>query len=151
MVDLLRTDSSNEDYIKLALALDKDLAVRDGDDAPFFAQYNKSDDIKYVVVAYDNGVAVGCGAIKHYEGDVVEVKRMYVPPSLRGKGIAVAVLAEVEKWAKELNYNKAILETGKKMPEAIGLYNKSGYTIIPNYGPYVGVHESVCFEKVLDN
>lgn len=149
MLTITRTNTLNEDYRALVVALDKDLALRDGDDAPFFAQYNKSDDIKYVVLAHLDGIAVGCGAIKHYEGNVVEVKRMYVPPQYRGNGAAVQVLAELEKWAKELGYTKAILETGKKMPEAIGLYTKSGYALIPNYGQYQGVEESVCFEKIL--
>jgi GNAT superfamily N-acetyltransferase len=149
MIRLIRTDSSNKDYQQLVAELDKDLAIRDGDDAPFFAQYNKSDDIKYVVVAYQNDIAVGSGAIKHYDGDVVEVKRMYVPPSFRGTGIAPAVLKELEQWARELGFSKCILETGKKMPEAIGLYKKSGYTLIPNYGQYAGVEESVCFEKLI--
>lgn len=149
MISLIRTDSSNEDYRKLVLELDKDLAARDGDDAPFFAQYNKSDDIKYVIVAYQDNVPVGSGAIKHYEDDVVEVKRMYVPPVHRGKGIATVVLKELEVWAKELNYSKAILETGKKMVEAIRVYEKNGYSLIPNYGQYAGVEESVCFEKEL--
>ncbi|HYD22339.1 MAG TPA: GNAT family N-acetyltransferase [Flavipsychrobacter sp.] len=149
MVTLLRTDSTNEDYRKLVSELDKDLAARDGDDAPFFAQYNKSDDIKYVIVAYENGIAVGSGAIKHYEGDTVEIKRMYVPLEHRGKGIASIVLKDLELWAKELNYAKCILETGKKMPEAIRVYEKNGYALIPNYGQYAGVEESVCFEKLL--
>lgn len=149
MIKLIRTNASNEDYKRLVTELDKDLAAKDGDDAPFFAQYNKSDDIKYVIVAYQDNVPVGSGAIKHYENDVVEVKRMYVPPVYRGKGIASVVLKELEVWAKELQYNKAILETGKKMPEAISVYKKNDYSIIPNYGPYAGVHESVCFEKIL--
>ncbi len=150
MINLIRTDSSNEDYKTLVLELDKDLAARDGDNAPFFAQYNKSDDIKYTIVAYENGVAVGSGAIKEYEAGVVEIKRMYVPPVHRGKGIASVVLKELEVWAKELGYSKAILETGKKMPEAISVYNKNGYALIPNYGQYSGVEESVCFEKFFD-
>jgi GNAT superfamily N-acetyltransferase len=74
---------------------------------------------------------------------------MYVPPVHRGKGIASVVLKELEVWAKELSYSKAILETGKKMVEAIRVYEKNSYSIIPNYGQYVGVEESVCFEKRL--
>lgn len=147
MITLIRTDSSNEDYRKLVSELDKDLAARDGDDAPFFAQYNKSDDIKHVIVVYEDNVPVGSGAIKHYEDSVVEVKRVYVPPVHRGKGIATVVLKELEVWAKELGYNEAILETGKKMVEAIRVYEKNDYSIIPNYGQYVGIEESVCFEK----
>lgn len=134
----------------LVTHLDKDLAIRDGEVYhEFYAQYNKSDDIKHVVVAYDGDEAVGCGAIKHYEDGVVEVKRMYVLSNQRGKGIAAQVLKELEQWAVELGYTKAILETGKKMPEAIGLYKKSGYVITPNYGQYAGVDDSVCFEKIL--
>lgn len=150
MIMLLRTNSSNPDYQMLVVHLDKDLAIRDGEVYhEFYAQYNKSDDIKHVVVAYEGNVPVGCGAIKHYEGEVVEVKRMYTLPIQRGKGIAAKVLKELEQWAIELNYTKAIMETGIKMPEAIGLYTKNNYAIIPNYGQYAGMPDSVCFEKVL--
>lgn len=150
MITLLRTDSSHPDYLLLVTALDKDLATREGDIYHnFYAQYNKSDDIKHVVVAYDDDMPIGCGAIKHYEEGVVEVKRMYLLPTHRGKGIAAQVLKELEQWAVELGYTKAILETGKKMPEAIGLYGKSGYAITANYGQYAGADDSVCFEKVL--
>ncbi len=79
----------------------------------------------------------------------MEVKRMYTSPESRGKGIASAVLKELEKWAAELSYKKCLLETGKKQPEAIALYLKSSYNIIPNYGQYAGVENSVCFEKKL--
>jgi putative acetyltransferase len=148
-ITLIRTDSSNEDYRNLVTELDKDLAIRDGADHTFFAQYNKSDGINHVVLAYEDGTPVGSGAIKHYEDEVVEVKRMYVPPEHRGKGIAGLVLKELEQWAMELNYCRAILETGKKMPEAISVYKKNNYHIIPNYGQYAGVEASVCFEKQL--
>ncbi len=150
MITLVRTDSSNPDYQMLVVHLDKDLAIRDGEVYhEFYAQYNKSDGIKHVVVAYDGDEAIGCGAIKYYEDSVVEVKRMYTLPTQRGKGIAALVLKELEAWAIELGYTKAILETGKKMPEAIGLYGKNNYSITPNYGQYAGMPDSVCFEKVL--
>jgi len=103
--------------------------------------------IKHVVVAYDNETAVGCGAIKEYDAESMEVKRMYTPPEHRGKGIAVVVLAELEKWAAELSYKKCVLETGKAQPEAIALYTKCSYTVIPNYGQYAGIENSVCFMK----
>jgi putative acetyltransferase len=150
MITLLRTDSSNPDYRTLVIELDKDLIGREGEvyDA-VYAQYNKSDDIKYVVVAYDGETPISCGAIKHYEENVIEVKRMYLLPVYRGKGIASMVLKELENWAVELNYSKAILETGTKMPEAIGLYGKNNYAITPNYGQYAGMPDSVCFEKML--
>jgi putative acetyltransferase len=146
---LIRTNSENIDFISLVKLLDADLAVRDGDDHSFYAQYNKIDKIKYVVVAYENDNPVACGAIKEFAPQVMEVKRMYTLPESRGKGIAQKVLFELEIWAKELSCVKCVLETGQKQPEAIRLYNKSGYKIIPNYGQYVGMDNSVCFEKEL--
>jgi len=74
---------------------------------------------------------------------------MYTLPGSRGKGIASQVLAELERWAAELSYEKCLLETGKRQPEAIALYKKRGYRLIPNYGQYAGVENSVCFEKIL--
>lgn len=149
MIEILRTDSTNQDFVDLVKHLDADLAERDGKDHSFFAQFNKIDKIKHVVIAYDNGKPVGCGAIKEYTPAIMEVKRMYTSPDSRGNGIASTVLKELETWAAEMSYEKCILETGKKQPEAIGLYNKNGYTLIPNYGQYAEVENSVCFEKAL--
>lgn len=149
MYKIKRTDSDDSDFQRLVIELDKDLAVRDGEDHAFFAQFNKIAAIKHVVVAYEAGDAVGCGAIKEYEENVMEVKRMFVPLEKRGKGIASIVLGELESWAKELGYQKCILETGKKQPEAIRLYQKNNYTSIKNYGQYADVESSVCFEKLL--
>ncbi|MGN6490572.1 MAG: GNAT family N-acetyltransferase [Agriterribacter sp.] len=145
----LKTDSENPDFRKLVTELDADLKIRDGEDHGFYSQFNKIDVIKHVVVAYNADVPVGCGAIKEYTPDTAEVKRMYVPPRERGKGIASAVLRQLENWACELGYTRCILETGKMQPEAISLYKKSNYTVIPNYGQYEGVENSVCFEKML--
>jgi GNAT superfamily N-acetyltransferase len=74
---------------------------------------------------------------------------MFVKEDRRGKGIAPTILNELEKWATELGYAACILETGKKQPEAIALYKKGGYQIIPNYGQYHGVDNSVCMRKQL--
>lgn len=144
-----RTNSDNNDFQKLVEALDIDLKIRDGEDNAFYAQFNKITAIKYVIVAYDCDSPVGCGAIKQYADDTMEVKRMYVLPEKRGHGIAGLMLSELEVWAKELNYARCILETGQKQPEAIALYKKEGYQIIPNYGQYEGIANSVCFEKIL--
>ena len=147
MITIKRIDSENRDFIELVKYLDADLAIRDGEDHSFYAQFNKIDKIKYVVVAYENDKAVSCGAIKEYTSSIMEIKRMYTLPERRGKGIASKVLIELEKWALELSYEKCILETGKKQPEAIALYEKNGYKIIPNYGQYAEAENSVCFEK----
>ena len=146
---IIRTNSNNIDFQKLVKELDADLKIRDGEEHAFFAQYNKIDLINHVIVAYFNDEAVGCGAMKQYDDDTMEVKRMFVKPISRGNGIATIVLKEVENWAKELNFSKCILETGIKQPEAIALYQKNNYTQIPNYGQYETVESSVCFEKTL--
>lgn len=149
MIHLLRTDSTNTDFQKLVTLLDTDLRTRDGEDHAFYSQYNKIQAIKHVVVAYQNDEPVGCGAIKEYESGTMEVKRMYVSEDKRGSGIASAVLKELETWTAQLGYNKCIMETGIRQPEAIALYKKNNYNIIPNYGQYAGIENSVCFEKIL--
>lgn len=150
MIRIIRTNSENQDFIQLVKHLDADLAETDGKDHSFYAQFNKIDNIKYVVLAYEDDRPVGCGAIKEYAPDTMEIKRMYTSPECRGKGIASKVLHELEQWTSELSYAKCILETGKKQPEAIGLYKKNGYQIIPNYGQYAEVENSLCFEKHLN-
>lgn len=148
---ILRTDSENKDFVELVRLLDADLAKRDGDDHSFYAQFNKIDKIKHVVVAYENEIPLGCGAIKQFDQRTMEIKRMYTSPHSRGKGIASIVLSELEKWATELSYEKCILETGIRQPEAIGLYKKNEYKLIPNYGQYAEVENSRCFEKIIKN
>jgi GNAT superfamily N-acetyltransferase len=150
MIQLQRTNSDDKTFQLLVKELDKELAVRDGNEHAFYAQYNKLDQIRHAVVAYFQETPVGCGAIKEFSPEVMEVKRMYVPLNRRGQGIASLVLKELEKWAKELGYKKCILETGKKQPEAIRLYEKNGYKSIPNYGQYSGVENSVCYEKSIE-
>ncbi|MEJ8597574.1 GNAT family N-acetyltransferase [Riemerella anatipestifer] len=151
MYRIKRTNSNDLDFQKLVVELDKDLKIRDGEGHSFFAQFNKISLIKYVVVVYENETAVGCGAIKEYEKDTMEIKRMFVSPDFRGKGIASIVLNELEVWAKELGGNRCILETGIKQPEAIRLYQKNDYKIIQNYGQYADIEDSICFEKTISN
>src|SRR5690606_214956 len=149
MITFKRTNSSNIDFIHLVTFLDADLKIRDGEDHDFYNQFNKIDNLNYCIVAYINDIAVGCGAIKPLDAQTMEVKRMYVLPEHRGKGVAVNILQNLENWATELQYNKCVLETGLQQPEAIALYKKSGYSVIPNYGQYIGIENSVCFEKNL--
>jgi len=150
-MQIIRTDSDHPDFRTLVALLDQDLAIRDGEDHAFYQQFNKVDQIKHVVIAIMGNLAIGCGAIRAYTPEVTEIKRMFVLPDHRGKGIAGAVLSELETWASELGFARCILETGYMQPEAIRLYLKSGYTIIPNYGQYAGIENSVCMEKSLDH
>jgi putative acetyltransferase len=151
-MNFLRTDSTNLDFQSLVKSLDADLRIRDGEEHAFFAQFNKIDLIKHVIVAYKDDIPVGCGAIKTYQDNIMEVKRMFVVPNLRGKGIATSILLELENWAKELTCRlRLILETGKKQPEAIALISKEQLSrVIDNFGQYAGVDSSVCFEKVFN-
>ena len=149
MIELLRTTTENKDFLNLIPLLDAELKISDGDNHSFYDQFNKLDAIKNVVVAYENKKPIGCGAFKFHKNKTVEIKRMFVSPLGRRKGIASKVLNELELWAKELGYTKCILETGKQQPEAIELYKKSGYAITPNFGFYENVENSVCFEKKL--
>lgn len=146
----IRTDYKNLNFIELVKMLDADLAIRDGEeDHAFYAQFNKIDLIQHVIVASDKDIPVACGAFKLFDEDTAEIKRMYVKPEHRGKAIASQVLAALESWAKETGFKKCILETGYQQPEAIALYQKSAYQIIPNYGQYAGVENSVCFAKLI--
>lgn len=144
---LLRTDSDHPDFRALILLLDQGLLENYGAAQAYYAQFNKVDLIKQVVVAYVDGQPAGCGAFKPYDGDTAEIKRMFVHPGFRRKGIAVQVLKELESWAKTLDYNQCILETGNQQTAAIALYQTLDYRIIPNYGQYEGLDTSICMLK----
>ncbi|MCB0488824.1 MAG: GNAT family N-acetyltransferase [Cyclobacteriaceae bacterium] len=147
MIRIIRSDPTHPDFVALVHKLDEYLAVLDGEEHEFYHKLNTIGNLKYVVMAYEDEVAVGCGAIKQFGADAMEVKRMYVELSRRGMGIGVLLLTELERWTKELGHRKCVLETGRRQPEAIRLYEKCGYERIPNYGQYFGMENSVCFEK----
>lgn len=149
IIKLIRTDSSHPEFVTLVKWLDEDLAQRNGVEQEFYDQFNKIDLIKQVIVAYEDDLPIGCGAIKKLSEDTMEVKRMFTQPAHRGKGIAAKVLQALEDWTYELGVKRCVLETGIRHYEAIALYIKSGYIRIPNYGQYKGIENSVCFEKNL--
>ncbi len=146
---LKRTTSADIDFQNLVALLDRDLQIRDGDEHSFYAQFNKIDSIKNVVVYYEENEPIGCGAFKQWEPTIAEIKRMFVKPEHRSKGIASVILNELENWAIEIGFTACVLETGKKQPEAIRLYIKNNYAIIPNFGQYENVENSVCMKKEL--
>jgi len=149
MISIRRTDASDHDFKDLVTLLDAELNVIDGNDHSFYAQYNKIDMIRHAVVCYENDMHVGCGAFKPFEDDTVEIKRMFVKPRVRGQGIGRMILNELEKWAAELNYKHCVLETGKRQPDAIRLYENAGYGRISNFGQYKGVDNSICMKKAI--
>ncbi len=151
MITLVRTNSDNSDFKELVKKLDAEIAERDGADHSFYDQFNTITNVKHVVIAYDDQSPIGCGSIKPFDGCTMEVKRMYVSPEYRGKGIATKILLALENWAEEMLMTKCVLETGKRQPEAISLYKRNGYKSIPNYGQYAGIENSVCFEKEINS
>jgi GNAT superfamily N-acetyltransferase len=150
MMNFIQTDSTNKDFRDLVALLDRDLQIRDGDEHSFYAQFNKIENIRNAIVCYVDNEPVACGAFKEYEPGKAEIKRMFVNPAHRGQGIGLQVLNELEQWASALNFHACILETGKKQPEAIRLYQKAGYSIIKNYGQYENIENSVCMMKHLN-
>lgn len=147
MITIKRTNPEDKNFRKLVLLLDACLDKSDKTAHGICEPFNKIDTIKHAVVAYSGNEAVGCGAIREYSSDTMEIKRMFVREDQRKKGIASMILDELESWSKELGYFRCILETGEKLLEAVNLYQKKGYSRIANYGQYECLGSSVCFGK----
>ncbi len=111
MIKLIRANSTHTDFIALVEELDAYLRVVDGADHAFYNQYNGIEALQHTVIAYKDGIAAGCGAFKPYPDNKAEVKRMYSKLEYRKEGVATKILAELENWAKGLNYQSCILET----------------------------------------
>ena len=148
-MELKRCDNFNLDFQALVLLLDAELAIRDGKDHAFYHRFNGINDLKNVIIAFEDDQAVACGAFKKRSATQIEIKRMFTVNNARKKGGAQLVLSHLERWAIELNYSQAILETGKAQTEALAFYPKNGYSITPNFTPYIGIENSVCFLKEL--
>ena len=101
------------------------------------------------LLAFCNNEAVGCGCFADFGNQTVEIKRMYVKPAFRKKGISEKILANLEEWAMEAGFKRAVLETGTMQPESLGLYKKFGYQAIPNFGAFKDKESCVCMGKVL--
>ncbi|MDR1258126.1 MAG: GNAT family N-acetyltransferase [Tannerellaceae bacterium] len=144
-----RTNPEDKDFRRLVLLLDDYLDGSDKAAHSLCEPFNRTDTIRYALVACMDGEAVGCGAIREYSPGTMEIKRMFVREDQRRKGVASSILSELEKWAKELGFTRCILETGEKLPQAISLYRKKGYSVIANYGQYECLPASVCFEKCI--
>ena len=148
-IKFIRTNSENTDFRKLIDKLDEDLYQRNGEVQLQYRQYNQVDSIDHVVVIYFEGKPVGCGCYKRFDDTTVEMKRMFVLPEIRGKQLAARMLQELETWAIEEGNIAAVLETGHRQAEAVRLYTIAGYSLIQNYGQYIGMDESICFRKEL--
>ncbi len=92
---------------------------------------------------------MGCGAVRRIEARTGEIKRMYVSPDARGRGIGRAVLAALEAEARTLGIARLVLETGLRQGEALALYEGAGFSRIPPFGEYVNSPLSLCMAKDL--
>ena len=142
-----KTTSENPDFITLIAALDKSLWERYPELKTNYWGNNILELNPNVVVIYLDNKAVACGCFKRYDENTIEIKRMFVLPEARGLGIAQNILRELELWAHDKGYSLSVLETLYKQKEAIALYQKTGYTIVDNYEPYVGLENSICMRK----
>ena len=144
-----KTTNSHQDFCALTRVLDAELNTRYGKEQALYDKHNVIDPIETALVSYEDEMPVACGCFKKIDVQTVEIKRMFVLPDYRRRGFSLRVLMELEMWAAELGFSEARLETGKGQPEAIALYQKMGYAVIPNYGSYVGMENSVCMHKTL--
>lgn len=151
MMHVERTDQNNPYFIHLVKQLDAELELRNIEEHAFYHSYNGISMLRHVLLVYEDQKLVGCVAIKEYDAQTMEVKRMYIVPTHRSRGYGSGLLKELENWALEQVVTHTVLETGKRNPEAIRLYTKCGYGIIPNYGQYEGKENSVCYRKELES
>ena len=114
-----------------------------------FVPYNLSDTISDVLIAYINGKPVGCAGLKKYSVSDVEIKRVWVEPESRGQKIASRMMNIIEEKARQMNYKRAILQTRPIMLDAVGLYERRGYSFIDNYPPYDRLEGAICMALVL--
>lgn len=148
-IRLKRTNNTDTHFLLLVSLLDKFLQELNGEAQGDYAPHNKLDYLDTAVLVYLDDEPVGCGCFKQYSNNSVEIKRMFVSPAARGKGIASKILNELELWATEKGFKYTVLETLKTNTEAVNLYNKQNYKVIDNYGPYITLTNSVCMRKEL--
>ncbi len=146
-----RTDGKNKDFIENCRLLDMDLDRRVGKKIKRdkYKKFNQLDEIQQAIVVYEDNKVIGGGAIRKYDDENIELKRVFVHPEYQGQGIGSKLVSMLIEWAMELGYHRMILETGELLSESCALYNKLGFKVIPNYGPYANMSESLCMAKNL--
>ena len=150
-MEFIRTDGKNEDFIENCRLLDIDLDRRVGTEIKRdkYTKYNQLDEITEAIVVYKGNRVIGGGAIRRYNDEDVELKRVFVHTEYQGQGIGSKLVSLLIEWAIELGYKRMILETGELLAESCAVYRKLGFKVIPNYGPYVNMPESLCMAKEL--
>lgn len=151
MMQIKVTDGQDKDFIQLCHALDRFLneLVGGEENRAQYIPYNVLDDIHDVLVAYKNNTPIGCASFKRYDDKSAEVKRVFVKEEYRGNKIGRQLMESLEQLARDKGYSCLILESGEPLVAAMRLYRSLGYTVIPNYGQYVNMPDSVCMKKSL--
>ncbi|MBA2498623.1 MAG: GNAT family N-acetyltransferase [Chitinophagaceae bacterium] len=145
-----RTHTEDPDFISLIRQLDHELWNELQEDQATYDPFNNVAGMPNAIVLYDNDIPVASGCLKKISTDRAEVKRMFVQKAYRGRGLSKKILKELETWATEMNFRELVLETSVHFNTAKQLYLGAGFTIIPNYPPYVGLEDSVCMKKNMD-
>ena len=147
----VKTDWTNTDFQGLCAKLDQFLDEVTGGvaDRSKYRPHNKIEKVQDVYVIYLDGVAVGSGCYRFYDEERIEMKRIFVDSTARGLGLGKELMRRLEADARIKGFRYAILETGDILKEATHLYKRMGYKVIPNYGPYVDMPESLCMQKKL--
>ncbi len=148
-MDFIRTDGKNKDFIENCRLLDIDLDRRVGKKIKRdkYKKYNQLDEISEAIVVYEDNKAVGGGAIRKYDDENIELKRVFVHTEYQGQGIGSKLVSLLIEWAIELGYKRMILETGELLAESCAVYRKMGFEVISNYAPYENMPESLLFSR----
>lgn len=149
MLEVRRTTSDDPGFRTLVAALDDELWQRYPDVQAEYAPHNAVDHVATAVVVVDGGLPIGCGCFKPRAPGTVELKRMFVTPGARGRGVAGQIVQALEQWARELGNTAMVLETGNNQPEAVALYTRQGFVQVPRFEPYVDMPTSLCMRKTL--
>lgn len=152
-MEFRRTDGGNADFVENCRLLDVDLDRRVGKKIKRekYKKFNGLDAIREAIVVYENGQAIGGGAIRRYDDKNAELKRVFVHTGYQGRGIGSELVLLLMEWAAELGYERMILETGELLVESCAVYRKLGFEVIENYGPYADMPESLCMARDLRN
>ena len=144
--EFIWTDGNNEEFHQFYLETEDYYSsiVGGKKNREGFIPYNLSESISDVLLAYMDGVAVGCAGLKKYNDSDVEIKRVWVEPDCRGRHIATELMDRIEDKAREMGFKRAVLQTRPIMEDAVGLYEKRGYELIGNYPPYDKLEGAIC-------
>jgi putative acetyltransferase len=148
LIEIAPEPFESPDSAELMAELGRELRERHGGDLEPGTKPS-AEDVAVFLVAREDGRALGCGALRSLGEPVVEIKRMFVRPAARGRGVGAAILGELEREAVERGFRVVRLETGPLQPEAIHLYERTGYREIPCFGSYAAGAASRCFERRL--